>query len=945
MQELPSELRTLAQHHLDSLLEDSDLILTDKCRHHLLRAFALSDFVAQSCLQDPDIIVALITDSVPYPNHAYNLQKLIPHELPEEQVKQVLRHYRRTWMTVIAARDVTNTQSIDTSLQQVSMLADALIMAAYHWAYQHYCTRYGTPQGKHGPMPMLIVGMGKLGGRELNFSSDIDLIFFYPKRGEIEGGRKSVEHQVFFTRVAQKLISLLDQVTADGQVFRVDMRLRPFGESGPLVMHFAAMEDYYQEQGRDWERYAMIKGRVLNPDCPYYDAIKDILAPFVYRRYLDYGAIDALRKMKQLINQEVRRRRLSDNVKLGRGGIREAEFIVQSFQLIRGGRDHSLRHPSILKMLKQLTESELLEPHEADTLQDAYLYLRKVEHCLQQFQDKQTQELPDDDINWQRLITVMECDNQTQFRSQLQKQMDTIHALFSEIIGEDDDNESPDTDEFDAAQDLWQLSLSEDETASLLETWINQQDATLIHLHLCDFKQHISKHRTGQRGLNLLGELMPLLLESILLHYADDAAMLTQRIVDVLDAIIGRTAYLELLTENRRAAEQLLKLCEASPWITEQIKRFPILLDELLNPAQLYTPTPPEQFHNELRQFLLRLEPDDLEQQMEMMRQFKLGQQLKVAASDVTGALSVMKISDHLTFLAEALLQQVFVYAWQQVSEKHGCPPGTSIDDSHFAIIGYGKLGGLELGYGSDLDLVFVHDYDGQGETDGPRPVDANRFYMKLAQRIMHLLNTKTVYGELYETDLRLRPSGNAGLLVCHINAFEHYQLNEAWTWEHQALVRARCVLGSVSLAGQVENVRSRILCLPRDESELRQQVSEMREKMRTHLDKSNEQDIDLKHAKGGIVDIEFLVQYWALHYAHDCPDIIKWSDNVRLLERLEHHNMLSSRNCQQLTKAYLTLRNESHRLALQQRSKTQQSEEISQALLRVSEIWDATFN
>ncbi len=919
----------------------------ETCEKQLKPIFALSDFIAESVVQQAEIIDQISNDEASKLCHEY-LSNILSQQLDgvstEEQFHRVLRQFRRHYMVIIASADLLNKQSIETSLMQVSALADVLINHSNNWLHKQLCVRYGEPKGELGTQSLLILGMGKLGGRELNFSSDIDLIFAYPSSGETQGGKKSIEHHQFFTKLAQQLITALDKTTAQGQVFRVDMRLRPFGESGPLVSSFSALEDYYQDQGRDWERYAMIKARILNHQDPYAHDLSKILTPFVFRRYLDYGAIDSLRKMKGLISQEVRRRRLDSNIKLGEGGIREVEFIVQSFQIIRGGRESDLQQPGLLHNLKTLPTLGHLQQQNADSLRESYLFLRKVEHCLQQFADKQTQNLPTETRDQYRLLKVMGFEDYPSFLKTLEGHMSNINGEFSLLIGNDADSEETSLTSIpDEISALWKLEFSGQETVELLSAWLNEEQAQVFYQNLSQFKLNLGKKGVGQRGLDTLGVLIPQLLCIILEQQNVNYLDVLTRALTVLNSIAGRTTYLQLLHENHGVSKQLVRLCAASPWISEQIARFPILLDELLNPAELYNPTPFDQYSSELRPLLLRIEPDDLELQMEMLRQFKLSQQLKIAAADVTGVLPVMKVSDHLTFLAEAIIAEVVVLAWQQITEKHGAPLGKDAQNMGFGVIGYGKLGGIELGYGSDLDLVFVHNADVQELTIGPKPIESGRFYTKLAQRIMHLFITKTMSGLLYDVDMRLRPSGNAGVLVSQIDGYAYYLENEAWTWEHQALVRTRFIYGDRILADQFNTTRTNILCKPRDPKRLATDVSEMREKMRKHLSLSNSDTFDIKQDNGGIADIEFLVQYWVLANCNKIDSLTTWSDNIRILEQLANENIISKSTSEALGDAYLSYRNTSHRLALQQRERLENASEFKLQRDTVRAIWEET--
>ena len=924
---------------------------------HIKIAFSLSDFIAVQCLKYPAWLDELLLEKLLFIkqiDYQDKLAELLSGVDSEAVLHQKLRQFRNFHMLRIAWRDLLNMQSIENSLEQVSELARQLITQTNSWLYQSLEPRFGFPEGEFGPQPMLILGMGKLGGGELNFSSDIDLIFTYASAGVTTGGKKSIENQQFFTKLAQKFITALDQMTADGQVYRVDMRLRPFGDSGPLVMHFDAMEDYYQEQGRDWERYAMLKASILNLPCPYTQQLLDILQPFIYRRYLDFSAIESLRSMKSMIEQEVRRRGLTNNIKLGKGGIREAEFIVQSLQLINGGREPSLKVQSLQSALTELINLQILPAQSANDLQQSYLWLRKVEHCLQQFADKQTQVLPDNDTDQKRLLYVLGIADYQDFMQLLTQHCDLIHQQFSLLVKEDPALKEDVADELQqGAKDLWQLQLDIDETQKIVNLWYLADDAIStgipigedVFKQISAFKQDLTTQRIGQRGLTTLNNLMPVIIQNILSSSANDHAGLLRRILTVLHAVLGRTAYLQLLFENQAALFHLVKLCAASPWVTQQIARFPLLLDELLNPISLYQPVAVHQYTDELRQAFLRVEPEDLELQIETLRQFKLSQQLKIAAADISNALPVMQISDHLTHLAEAIMVQVVDIAWQQMVAKHGVPVcetqgPKNIQNKGFAVLGFGKLGGWELGYGSDLDLVFLHNCDGQQLTNGKKSIESTGFYIKLAQRILHIFTIKTGLGLLYDVDMRLRPSGNAGLLVCHVKGFDTYENENAWTWEHQALGRARFIMGCRELYERFSTIRLTVLSKPRVLLELAGSVVTMREKMRAHLAKGNRENIDLKQDAGGIADIEFIVQFMLLAHTHSFPSLAKWSDNVRILADLAKLSLITVSEANILSQAYLEYRNYAHRLALQNNALVATNPSIINLQTEVKAIW-----
>ena len=945
---IQESLERQAQQYMErfetSLAANSAYQLSETDTNDLLQLFSLSDFVAETLIAHPGWLKDCLdfTSADDYSNQLALQLEQVPNEI---QLHKTIRHFRRKHMAQIAVTDLLNRQSIAQSLKRVSALADALIVQTYQWLYQWFCQKYATPMGENGPQHLMIIAMGKLGGQELNFSSDIDLIFAYPQKGELSYRNKSMEHQQFFTKLAQKLIAALHQTTLDGQVFRVDMRLRPFGDSGPLVASFAAMEDYYQEQGREWERYAMVKARILNPPGKDRQELETILKPFVFRRYIDYSVLESLRQMKQLIRQEVRRRKLQNNIKLGPGGIREIEFILQSIQLTRGGRESELQVKNVLTLLSRLQNKNVLSREDIVQLQEQYLFLRKVEHCLQQFNDEQTQELPIDEQQQLRLCQVMGFSHWSAFEVELQQRMNNVSLLFDAQIG---DSPANNEDENAIWQDFWLLELSDEEVDNLIAENYQHENADDITRLLISIKSELKKKPIGVRGKESLDKLMPALITSCF-EYSDKEQPLSvdllNRVFAIIKAVLRRTAYLELLIENNGCLINLIRLCEQSQWIAEQLSRFPMLLDELLNPASLYTPTPPQDYPVMLRQELLRIPEEDLEQQMEALRQFKLSHQLRIAAADLYGSLPVMKVSDHLTWLAETLVSEVVTIAWRQMIEKYGYPEGSSDENNGFLVVGYGKLGGIELGYSSDLDLVFLHNCNSSANTSGSKPIASRQFYAKLAQRIMHIFNTKTWSGELYEIDLRLRPSGNSGLLVSHIESFREYLKNDAWTWEHQALVRSRAIAGHRQLQQQFEEIREQVLCIDRETQQLKQLVCEMRAKMRTHLDKSKDDLIDLKQGKGAMTDIEFLTQFWSLEHASAFPAVVKWSDNVRIISALCQEGILVEETANTLTEAYLNIRNLSHQKALKGLDNLISVEQLVNERAFVNRLWQDTFD
>lgn len=917
--------------------------LTSEQLEQFTLAITLSDFILTSALQAPELVLNLFVNNDVYqkivPPYATLLNDLLSECQSEEELHRILRRFRLQQMVNIAVADLVLDISLEQSLDRLSLLADALIQSSLAWLTIFCQNKWGTPTNTAGDIqPLLVYGMGKLGGYELNFSSDIDLIFVYPHSGETQGHRRSIENQQFFTRLAQKLISSLHQHTADGFVYRVDMRLRPFGESGPLVLTFSAMEDYYQEQGRDWERYAMLKARVippLNGDDSYHQQLSKLLRPFVYRRYIDFSVIDSLRRMKMMISQEVRRKQLVNNIKLGAGGIREIEFIVQVFQLIRGGRVKALQQRRLLTVLPELVNSGELQEDSKLVLENAYCFLRRVENIIQALADKQTQTLPDNDLDKQRILHVLQFTSWQDFCLTLEKHMHDVHEKFEQLIGIESPNHQVQDEHWTT---LWHSRWSDEESIAWLEqdqdgneeTHWNSEDIWRL---LSDFRDDVSKRSIGKRGREVLDKLLPLLICHI--QQAKQAEFVLDRVLHVFKKIVTRTAYLELLFENEGALKQLIHLCQASRWVTDYIAKSPILLDELIDPRLLHNPTKITAYGHELRESMLRIPEEDLEAQMDGFRLFKQAQQLRIAAADISGVLSVEQVSKHLTALAQAIIAEVINIGWQQVVGRFGVPKSIAnslsngknlnqslLQDKGIAVIAYGKMGGNELSYGSDLDLVFVHNSP-QGDvttglTNGDKSVPASQFYMKLAQRIMHIFNTRMSSGILYELDMRLRPSGNSGVLVGHINTFEQYQQEEAWTWEHQALVRARIVYGNRVIEQRFSEIRQQILSQTRVIEKLKDDVSKMREKMRNHLDKSTNELVDIKQGVGGLVDIEFLAQYLVLAYCHKHESLSQCCDNLSIFKQLSNLEILTEKDQQLLANCYQELRGLGHKATLQ---------------------------
>ncbi len=946
IQQLPSELQEYVVPLLDGLFVDNNL--PDYIQSSLPRVWALSEFVSQNCRRDRTLLKGFI-DSGDLQNTYHNiddferrLSRMMVDVKTEQQLMTVLRQFRRREMIRIVWRDLSGWAELTEVLNDLSLLADCCINSALAILYSWMCVVEGIPEDEQNKQQSLVVvGMGKLGAYELNFSSDIDLIFAFESEGETNNSK--ISNTEFFQQLGRQLIRVLDLQTADGFVFRVDMRLRPFGDSGPLVINFNAMEYYYQAHGREWERYAWIKARVVAGNENSASKINSLLSPFVYRRYIDYGVFESLREMKQLIETQNKRKGMADNIKLGIGGIREIEFIAQVFQLIRGGRELELQQRSIMIILPLLSEKDYLPEYAVQQLLSAYAFLRRLENRLQAFSDQQTHNLPTDNLNKLRVSISMGYDNWSEFEPELTLHRRNVHQQFEQVFV------APQTEQ--AKQDPFELHA----------VWFSQLDDPVSEQHLnnagynnvVEVLRRLKTLFTSKLVDSLsdiarrrLNTLMPLLISAAGQFENSDETLL--RLISIVEKIVQRSVYLSLLIENPMALSQLVQLCSASPWITNYLAKHPILLDELIDPRSLLTLPDKAMLASDLHQALLKQDRSDLEQSMNILRHFKQSNELRVAAADISNAMTLMQVSDFLSWIADVILDMAFEIAWLEMVAKYGHPRCSSdgqLCERGFAIIAYGKLGGLELGYGSDLDLVFLHG----GEKDsllinGQQSLTLAEFFVRLGQRIIHLITVPTVAGMAYEVDMRLRPNGASGFLVSSISAYSDYQLKKAWTWEHQALVRARVVCGDSLIIKQFNSVRRTVLSQTRELSTLKQQVQEMRNKMKQNL-RLKAHQFDLKLGSGGIADIEFMVQYGVLAWSNSYPtQLLAYTDNIRLLKEFALVGIISESDNMLLSNAYITYRQRLHQCRLQGLSAVIADSEYRDLRAGVTKMWHDWF-
>ncbi|MGH8104869.1 MAG: bifunctional [glutamate--ammonia ligase]-adenylyl-L-tyrosine phosphorylase/[glutamate--ammonia-ligase] adenylyltransferase [Arenimonas sp.] len=883
MNDFETALQALVQRHLDRLVAagSGTSSKTDIEKKYASLA-VVSDFAIDTLCQQPEHWKQLDAPEIP----ALELSSDDDSQWPQQ-----LRRWRRMQSSRVIWRDLHEVDNVEDSLFTISEMADIALSESVRAISALFVTRYGQVKNNQGEAQSFVVfGLGKLGGGELNFSSDVDLVYAYPQQGESDGDR-SLDSDTYFMRLGQRLAQLLGDISSDGFSHRVDLRLRPYGNSGRLALSFSAMEHYFQTEGRDWERYAWVKARPVAGDIEAGERCLELLRPFVYRRYLDYTALDGLREMKAMIAAEVEKRELADHLKLGPGGIREIEFLVQALQLIHGGREPALRQRSLLKAMQALVLAGHLPEATAGKLKDAYLFLRRVENRVQMLRDEQTHSLPQDAFTRYRIARGLNYANVDELEADLQAHRDFVSEEFSRLLASKRHKAKT-----SAYSDYWRGLPGQSTASQLSDLGFNNSED--LHQALLDFCKHSTVQSFNEKTRARLDHVLPLILEAAAKSVAPEAAM--TRSLGLLHAIAKRTSYLALLEEKPVALQRLVDVVARSAWLSERLVEHPLLLDELLDHrvAQAF----PD--HRQLQTLAKHaLSIDDTEQALLALNEMRQSLSFRIAQATLFQQQAASESAEQLAELAQVILQSVLELAKSEIQFAHGV-----IEGAGFAIIGYGSVGAKELGFASDLDLVFLHNAPTSAVSNGNRPLDAQRYFARLAQKIISLMQTITPAGRLYEVDMRLRPDGAKGLLVSSLDSFGEYQRERAWTWEHQALVRSRSLAGDQQVCDDFEKIRVRSLQAHRDLVQINADVVAMRQRMRNELDRSTGIRFDLKQGLGGLVDMEFFLQARVLAMANTRGDVLNAQRSPEILKVLESIGDIEKTDGELLRSHYETL-------------------------------------
>lgn len=811
-------------------------------------------------------------------------------------LSQRLRSDRRNLFLRCAFRDLNGLANLSEVVEAWSSFADSAVQIAAECAQKALTLRYGVPRSQYNAelQKLIPVAMGKLGGRELNVSSDVDVVLCYPEVGDTDGNLP-IENREFFAHVAKLLFRILDDRTQDGFVFRIDTRLRPDGVSGPQTISLTALEEYLQVRGRPWERHAWLKARALGGDN---DArVRKLVEPFVFSRYLDYGTIASLRDLHARMLRDDSRRNRERDIKIGPGGIREIEFTVQLFQLIRGGHDPGLRSRSTRTALIALAERGIIETEIANQLGETYSFLRNLEHRIQYLDDAQTHRLPLPGPDLECIARNMGFSTGSDLEREVCLRRERVSECFGISLG----SFSQETKVFSMAgvagpsslvEDIWNALISEDHHA--LKEGLRAlagQDGEASQPFLESILRGRAWRSISETGRSRLERLVQnaLLLSSEGQHFQQTL----RGILNILNAIGGRETYFALLDEYPLALQRLAELCTASPWLAALLARFPALLDELIHLHLLPNHVSSDEIQLEFKHTVIPYRKDK-ELHMESIRKLKQRFQFRLAVLEIKELMSLQDLSDRLSDLADACIAE----SLQSVAGEN--------DLLGFAVVAFGKLGGKEMGYHSDLDLVFVYDSS----------LIKSEQAAQLTKKLLSALSSPSGASMLYDVDVRLRPDGASGFLVTSFDAMLDYQRHRAKTWEHQALTRARVCAGDPAIAKQFEELRDEILTLPRNPESLASEISEMRKRMHAEHD-LNIRGWDIKLSEGGLVDIEFIVQFLVLAYSHRFPGLLENIGNIALLRYAGSQHIAPPDLCEAVAEAYLHLRSLQHRMQL----------------------------
>jgi [glutamine synthetase] adenylyltransferase / [glutamine synthetase]-adenylyl-L-tyrosine phosphorylase len=903
------------------------------------RVLLASDFAYDCYLREPELLGPGLNALMADPRHADTRPLDLPVAADEAAVMRSLRHYRQREALRLVWRDVNAFDSVEDTLAGSSALAESCLAAALHYAESQFVQRHGAARSDDGAEQRLVIlGLGKLGGGELNFSSDIDVILAFPENGHSDGAR-TLANETYFARLGQLLVKLLAQITADGYVYRVDLRLRPFGSAGRVALSFAAMEQYYQHEGRDWERYAWIKARPVAGDVAAGKRLIASLRPFVYRRYHDYTAFAGLREMKVLIDAEVARKDLAANLKLGPGGIREIEFIVQLMQLIRGGREPSLRECGLLPALAACERLGALHSASAGRLRDAYRFLRRVENRAQMLRDEQTHSLPQEAQARARLAVTLDHADWPTLEAEVSQVRAGVAEEYAALLRP---VRVPASAAGEGTASAYWLALKEQRASAADLAALGFAGAETLHALLAALLAGSMARVLSARAGACFDRIMPLLIEAAAASAAPDACL--ERLLRLVHGVLRRPAYLALLEEQPAARERLVALFADCALLAERVIAHPLLLDDIFDSRVEVSLPDRALLAAQIERRSAQLDAGDAEAEIELLQEAKQSAVFRLGLAYRDGSLNAIATARALSDTAEVILARTLMLAERDVAHQHG-----SLDGARLAVVGYGSLGGAELGFASDLDLVFV--YDGklsQRESDGARPLEGTRYFARIAQRTVHWLTTQTRAGRLYDVDVRLRPDGGKGLLVTSLDAFADYQRERAWIWEKQALVRARPLSGDAVTMRRFAAIRAEMLAQPRAVADVCRDVTAMRARWRAERDRSNASKLDLKQGSGALLDIEFILQTLVLLHSHECPQLLAASNTAELIALAQKAGLLDAVQGVALTDAHAALLARALACTLDARARLAprdaELEASSAAVVRVAHALDLDF-